>query len=108
MYRTIYIGEDIYNPLFTFTSENIVSASINTSVDLLQAELQIDTAEVTVIYKDEDDELKNLAWATPLIVYYDDGTSHKFYTTKVKRTGPNKYDLNAVSYIGFLDNEKFL
>lgn len=107
MNRTIYIGEDIYNPLFTFTSENIVSASINTSVDLLQAELQIDTAEVTVFYRDEDDELKNLAWATPLIVYYDDGTSHKFYTTKVKRTGPNKYDLNAVSYIGFLDNEKF-
>ena len=107
MNRTIYIGEDIYNPLFQFSSESIVSASINTSVDLLQAELQVDTAEVSVLYNDENDELKNLAWSTPLIVYYDDGTSHKFYTTRVKRVGPNQYDLTAVSYIGFLDNEMF-
>lgn len=107
MNRIIYIGEDINEPLFIFDEDSIVSATINTSVDLLQAELQIDTAEIRVKYNDENDTLKNLAWETPVWIYTGANLDGKFYTTRVKRVGPDQYEISTVSYIGFLDNEKF-
>lgn len=107
MNRIIYIGENINEPLFMFTDKTIVSATINTSVDLLQSELQIDTAELRVKYNDENDELKNLAWETPVWIYSGANLDGKFYTTRVKRVGPDQYEISTVSYIGFLDNEKF-
>lgn len=107
MNRIIYIGEDINEPLFTFREDSLVSATINTSVDLLQAELQIDTAELRVKYNDENGTLKNLAWETPVWIYSGANLEGKFYTTSVKRVGPDQYEISTVSYIGFLDNEKF-
>ena len=107
MNRIIYIGEDINEPLFMFREDSIVSATINTSVDLLQAELQIDTAEIRVKHNDENGTLKNLAWETPVWVYSGANLEGKFYTTSVKRVGPDQYEISTVSYIGFLDNEKF-
>ena len=107
MNNIIYIGQDINNPDFVFSDDNIVSAEINASVDMLQVEMQIDTAEISVLCYEDVETLKNLPWETPIWIYSGNELRGKFYSTSVKRVGLNQYDINAVSYIGFLDNEKF-
>lgn len=105
MDNIIYIGADLENPDYTFTNDNIVSVNIKTSVDLLQNEMQIDTADLNVLYDGET--LKDLPWETPVFIYMGENFLGKFYTTRVKRVGLKQFEISAVSYIGFLDNEKF-
>lgn len=105
MEKTVYIGADVSSPDYTFTDESIVSVNINTSVDLLQNEMQIDTAELNVLY--DGASLKDLPWETPVFIYMGEDFLGKFYATRVKRVGLKQYEISAVSYIGFLDNEKF-
>lgn len=105
MDKAVYIGADINNPDYSFDSKNLVSVSINTSVDLLQNEMQVDTAEITVFY--EGETLKTLPWETPVWIYNGQELLGKFYSISVKRIAVNQYEIKTVSYIGFLENEKF-
>ena len=107
MDTAIYIGEDYTNPSFSFDQESIISVSVNSSVDLIQNEMQTDTAEITVFYDDENGELRNLSWETPVWIYSEDSGITKFYSTAVKRISAKQFQISAISYVGFLDDEKF-
>ena len=106
MNTAIYIGEDYNNPLFSFDEDSIISISINSSVDLIQNEMQTDTAEFVVFYDDDDGTMRNLAWETPIWIYSNDSFV-KYYSTEVKRISAKQYHIRAISYVGFLDDEKF-
>ena len=106
MDTAIYIGENYNDPLFSFDEDSIISVSINSSVDLIQNEMQTDTAEFIVFYDDDDGTLRNLAWETPIWIYSNDSFV-KYYSTEVKRISAKQYQIRAISYVGFLDDEKF-
>lgn len=107
MNTLIYVGEDIENPLFVFNEDEIMSVNIDSSVDLLQKEMKVDTAEIVVYYDDELEELRKLAWKTPVYIYSGSDLIGRFYSTGVKRISEKQYEISTVSYIGFLDNEIF-
>lgn len=107
MNALIYIGEDIESPIFTFDGNSIISVNINSAVDLLQSEMRVDTAEVVVYYDDEDETLRTLAWETPVWIYSGNDLIGKFYSTSVKRISRKQYEINTISYVGFLDDETF-
>ena len=106
MDTAIYIGENYNDPLFSFDKDSIISININSSVDLIQNEMQTDTAEFVVFYDDEDGTLRNLEWETPVWIY-SDNSFVKYYSTEVKRISPKQFKISTISYVGFLDDEKF-
>ena len=92
------------SPLFTFYDDNIVldSILIDASIDIIGQELSSDQFELEVIFNDEDEELRNLAWATPVWYYYNNVLLGKYYSTNVIRTGAQKYKIYATSAYGIL------
>ena len=103
----IYIGQDTDNPSFSFDDDTILSVSANTAVDPIQDELSSDTATFTVLFDDENEELRSIEWATPIAIYSDSDLVGKFYFTSIKRTGRQTYEINATSAVGLMDYDTF-
>ena len=104
----IFVGSES-SPTFSFNDDSISldSILIDTSIDVVGEELTTDQFEVEVIYNDVNGTLKALAWSTPIYYYFNDILAGKFYSTKVVRTGTNKYKIYATSAYGILDYKPY-
>ena len=100
----VYIGEDTSSPLFAFDDDTITSIAINTSVDIIGDELSSDTAEITVVYTED---LENIEWETPIRIYSDGALTGTFYFTSVKRTSKYLAVIYATSLVGLLEYETY-
>ena len=104
----IFVGSES-SPTFSFNDDSISldSILIDISIDVVGEELTTDQFEVEVIYNDVNGTLKALAWSTPIYYYFNDILAGKFYSTKVVRTGTNKYKIYATSAYGILDYKPY-
>ena len=104
---TVYIGEDINDPDFTFNEDTILDLHINTAVNISMDELTADTAEIEVWHQDTGGVLRGLPWAIPVWICQGSDLIGRFYLTNVKRVGENKYQLNTTSAVGLFEYDRF-
>lgn len=120
-------------PDFDFRTESIILSSISgaSAVDVVGTELSIDVFSVSVehypgelLFSPADydgiftkdgyffgteysgGDLREVPYGTPLVFYKDGSVFGKFYVKNIVRKGPNLYKINAMSAIGFLENQK--
>ena len=120
-------------PDFDFETRSIKLNSISsaTAVDVVGTELSIDVFNVVVEYYPDDllfspedydgvytkdgyyfgtadigADLIEVPYGEPLVFYKDGSVFGKFYVKNIVRTGKNLYKINAMSAIGFLENQK--
>ena len=107
METTIYIGYDLQTPDFAFKNEDIISLVTETSTSISMDEMTADVAEIEVNYVEQNKELQNVTWGTPIYIYYDTKQEGKFYIRKITRTGKTSFTIDAISAIGLLEYETF-
>lgn len=106
MATTVYIGDDINNPLFAFDDDNVLSLVTHIAVNFMPQELTADTADIKVEYNGESD-IQKLDWATMVSIYNDSQLVGKFYVTNVKKVSKTQYEISATSVVGLLEYETF-
>ena len=102
----VYIGS-IDDPQFIFEDESITSMNLITEANVIMDTMSADTAEISVNYEDEDEELESLAWGTPVIIYRNEKVDAKLYVKTVTRTGKNSYSIDATSAVGLFEYDTF-
>lgn len=106
MANYIYIG-DISNPSFSFDDDSIMSVTMDLANNIVGQELSIDTIEAEVVYDDVDGTLQNLAYATPVTYVRSGNHSIEFFCENIKRVGKTRYVIQAVSFVGIMDNQMY-
>lgn len=107
MASSVKIGANVDSPLFSFDDDSITNMVVDTAVNLIMDEMTADTAEITVVYEDEDKSLLQLAWATPVYIYSDDVLTGKFFSKKVTRIGATRFTIDCTSIVGLLEYDTF-
>lgn len=92
-------------PLYSFRYNEIERCNIESASDIIAQELSIDTAEVSVICNDES--IRELPYATGILIYHGERYLGKFYTTRIERIKRNGYRITAVSALGIFGHETF-
>lgn len=105
MSKSIVIGNDVNDPIFTFNDSEIESIIFHGACDLVGEELSSDTLDVSIFYSDEDEELRGLPYATPISYYDGDFLVAKMFIEKIERTANARYSIAATSTIGLLGKE---
>ena len=100
----IVIG-DISDPDFEFSNDNIALDSIHysTSVDVVGANLSWDEFSAEVY---GEVSLLDTPYGTPIYFYRGEALEGKFYVQNIVRVGATRYQINAISGIGLLDNQR--
>lgn len=104
---SVYIGKDLSNPDFSFDADSIMEVHADTAVNLIVDEMTADTAEVTVRYDDEDMNLRNLMWGTPVYIFNGEIPVGKFLAKRVVRTGSMTYKIECTSLVGLLEYDTY-
>ena len=105
MSKSIVIGSDVNNPIFTFNDSEIESIIFHGACDLVGEELSSDTLDVSIFYNDADEELRNLPYATSISYYDGDFLVAKMFIEKIERTANARYSIAATSTVGLLGKE---
>lgn len=108
MLNTIYIGNDIENPLYTFSNDEILDLKSEVTTNLVGQELSIDTMDFTVSYdavanEDEDTPDVLVPYATAIWWHVDGTMRGKFFVKVITRVANTKYKFQCFSAIGLMD-----